>query len=226
MYTDRSGHVLSDHFPLFFLFHVHCSTFHALPSSSPVRPARVLHLILKTTVILVYQYLPALPVEICNCTYVNCVRHHRDLDVFSEVLESTLHSCASQCLQKVCQVKDSAAKIKKITTFWYKVWEEAGCPSSGVLSNIKRSAKRRYKYEVRRLKRRHQFVVQDRLAHSFARKRKDSSWSEVKHKATISSRASVVDGVSGSGNICNLFAARYGAVMNRYIPLLIAVLNS
>ena len=60
--------------------------------------------------------------------------------------------------------------------------------------------------------------MRDRLAHSFARKRKDSFWSGVKrlNKATVSSCAFVVDGVSGSGNISNLFAAECGALLNRY----------
>ena len=84
VYTDCSGHVLSHHFPIFFLFHVHCSTFPALPSSSPVRPAQVDWSKASSPsdhCDLVYQNLPALPAEICDCTYVNCARHHRDLDV-------------------------------------------------------------------------------------------------------------------------------------------------
>ena len=35
---------------------------------------------------------------------------------------------------------------------WNKIWDEAGCPSTGVLSQLKKHAKTRYKYPVRRLK--------------------------------------------------------------------------
>ena len=48
------------------------------------------------------------------------------------------------------------------TNFWHKVWLEAGSPSSGVLFHIKRRAKSRYKYAVRRLKRRHHFILREK----------------------------------------------------------------
>ena len=74
--------------------------------------------------------------------------------------------------------------------FWYKIWEESGCPLSGVLS-------RRYKYEVCPLVRRQNSLLQKKLAYSVAKKYKSSFWSDVR-KLTISSSsfAPVVDGVA------------------------------
>ena len=46
---------------------------------------------------------------------------------------------------------DRANKLKNESKFWYRVWVEAGYPTSGVLFQIKKNAKSRYKYEVRRL---------------------------------------------------------------------------
>ena len=46
-----------------------------------------------------------------------------------------------------------------------------GCPSSGVLSTIKRRAKKRYKFDVRRIKCRCQYLIRDRLAHSFTKRK-------------------------------------------------------
>ena len=39
------------------------------------------------------------------------------------------------------------------TDFWYKIWKEAGCPHTGVLLDIKKSTKKKYKSSIRRLKR-------------------------------------------------------------------------
>ena len=58
-------------------------------------------------------------------------------------LVSTLLKCAYQCFptytntsnQKLVGWNDGAGKLKETTNFWHKVWEEAGCPSSGVLFN-------------------------------------------------------------------------------------------
>ena len=74
---------------------------------------------------------------------------------------------------------NSARNLRKASHFWHKVWAEAGYPSSGVLTSIKIQAKKRYNYEVRRLKRRQQFLLQDRLAHLFASKKKTDFWAHV-----------------------------------------------
>ena len=68
---------------------------------------------------------------------------------------------------------DGAAKLKKQSAFWHNVWTEAGCLSAGVLSSIKKQAKKHFKYEVRRLKRRQQYYYRSQIAHSFAQKRKN-----------------------------------------------------
>ena len=78
---------------------------------------------------------------------------------------------------------------------------------------IKRSAKRRYKYEVRHLKRRQQYLLRDRLACSFAMKEKDRFWSGVKKvNKPNTSLSSIVDSVTGTDNIANLFASKFGAL--------------
>ena len=40
-------------------------------------------------------------------------------------------------------------KFRDAAQFWQEVWIEAGCPSAGVLFQIKHRAKIRYKYGVR-----------------------------------------------------------------------------
>ena len=54
---------------------------------------------------------------------------------------------------------------------------EAGHPSSGALFNSNREAKRSFKSAVRCLKGRQQYLVRDKLAKSFASKKKDTFWS-------------------------------------------------
>ena len=107
--------------------------------------------------------------------------------------------------------------LKNASKFWHKVWEEAGCPSTGVLSAIKIKAKKRYKYEVRRLKLRQQFLLQDRLARSFASKRKDKFWVHVKRLMSRPSHPSLlVDGVNGKTEIANIFASKFSALLNKH----------
>ena len=126
------------------------------------------------------------PSECLDCFEPDCSIHKSLIDNYSVHISSTLLCCASRsfpCLimtpssKKIVGWNDNARKYKNDSCFWYKVWEEAGCPVSGVLSSIKRSAKRRYKYEVRYLKRRQQYLLRDRLA---CNKKKDRFLSAVK----------------------------------------------
>ena len=58
--------------------------------------------------------------------------------------------------------------------FWYKVWIEAGCPSSGVLHS-------RFKYEVRRLKRREHHLHNEKLIAALAANKSKDFWKDIKY---------------------------------------------
>ena len=109
----------------------------------------------------------------------------------------------------------SAGKLRKASIFWHRVWEEAGCPTS---STIKRHANKRYKYEIRRLKHRKHFLLRDRLAHSFALKKKASFCSDINrlNNKGATKHSPVVDGVSGTKNIANIFASKFSSLLNKH----------
>ena len=65
-------------------------------------------------------------------------------------------------------MEDGAHLLKRATSLWYDVWKEAGYPTSGVMFQIKKHAKRRFKYEV--LKRRHQHLLWSKFAGNFLTK--------------------------------------------------------
>ena len=86
-----------------------------------------------------------------------------------------------------------------------------------MLFQIKRNAKRRYKYEVRRLVCRQKYLLQNKLATSFAEKRKNSFWTHVrKLNSSSSTLAPTIDGVSGSRNIANVFASKLKDTLNTH----------
>ena len=153
-----------------------------------------------------------------DCSVPDCSSHHNALDSYGSQLISTLLSSALDCFS-TCSVSKShrrlvgwshsVTRLKQSSAFWYKIWVEAGCPSSGVLSQIKKSSKTRYKYAVRRLRCRQDALLQNKLANSFARNKKSSFWSDVRRLKSSSHLVSpVVDGVAGSRNIANVFASQ------------------
>ena len=98
--------------------------------------------------------------------------------------------------------------LKRAYNFWYKVWSEAGCPSSGVLFEKKRNAKQRYKSETRRQEK----ILRHKLASSFSKKKKSFFWSAVKRYNTVRSRchAQMIYGLSGERCTANYMASQVG----------------
>ena len=112
--------------------------------------------------------------------------------------------------------KDFAGNQKHSANFWHRIWSEAGCPSSGVLFQIKKHKKSRYKHEVRRLKRK-QNLVQEKLAGLSARKKMRDFWSQIrKLNVTRPTSSPIVDGLSDSKGIADLFASKFADVLNTH----------
>ena len=170
------------------------------------------------------QRLPFLSPELVNCTDALCSSHTGLFDSYVGKFIALLLESASQCFpycspssQSLIGWNDGPAKLKEGANFWYKVWEQAGQPSSGVLFELKRDTKREYKNSVRCLKRRQGHLLQGKLAHLFTRKNKDSFWSKVKKLNRPSfSHPSVIDGVSGDSNIANAFASNLRTLLNTH----------
>ena len=135
--------------------------------------------------------------------------------LFSIVLGNVSHNTSSSPRRLVCWNDTSCSKLKQTANFWYRLWEDAGHPSSGVLFQIKKNTKTRYKYEIRHLKRRQNVLLQDKFASLFASKKKDDFRSQIRQlNRSRPSPASSVDNVSGDVNIANLFASKFANVLN------------
>ena len=118
---------------------------------------------------MVSSIIPELPPEVFTCVVPNCIEHFDTLDSYTKKFLSSLLDCAWKCIPHsktssctvVCWNDNSCNRHKQTANFWHKIWEDAGYPSSGVLFQIKRHTKTRYKYEVCHLKLRHNVLLQD-----------------------------------------------------------------
>ena len=142
-------------------------------------------------------------IELLSCSSMNCSSHNHLLD--ADHVASTLKKCASCCFPL------------KIPSKWW----DGTILTFGIRSGLKQvilllvsSHQLKYKlksgtnnYEVRCMKRRQQFLLQDRLAHLFASKKKADFWVHVNRliKPHSSDRSPSVDGVSMQPAIANVF---------------------
>lgn len=104
---------------------------------------------------MVSSHLPGFPVDITDCLNPLCTLHHSSLDLFCDNLARCLYDCAEVTIPKshpsysVPGWNSSARLLKEKANYWHVVWKQAGSPSAGVLHQLKKSARSRYKYEVR-----------------------------------------------------------------------------
>ena len=183
IHAVHSASITSDHFPLFFNITVSCKLVPHIRSPTVRRPPRTAWSKVSSADIDRYCHLVScsittLPSQTYSCVTPNCTEHNHSLDSFARNFLSTLLDCARQCFPQhsssprrlVCWNDTSCSKLKQTANFWYRLWEDAGHPSSGVLFQIKKNTKTRYKYEIRRLKRRQNVLLQDKFASLFASK--------------------------------------------------------
>ena len=81
-----------------------------------------------------------------------------------------LYHAGQQCFPQFCKRakvmpgwNDSVRLLHSKALFWNRLWSDNGCPSSDVLSQIRRKAKSRYKYAVRYLKHRKDHIVSKKI---------------------------------------------------------------
>ena len=106
--------------------------------------------------------------------------------------------------------------LKQKSVFWHRVWVEAGYTSSGVLFQIKKHAKHRFKYSVRSLKHREDLLNRHHLARSFSVHSQKEFWLSVcrlNGKSSATSSTPVVDGTSGGTSVANLFSKNIQALL-------------
>ena len=230
VFSLRSGTIMSDHLPLCFSLAVKFSNAHS-SSSTPrnVSPSldwsKATEFDKKRLCSTVADNIPSFPICICDCTSLTCSGHCCFLDSFAQDLVNVLHASSQRCIpsrsasthRKLAGWSPKAKVLKRSCNFWYKVWYEAGFPSSGVLYQIKKLAKTHFKYEARRLKRGQEKFLKCKLASLFAKKKKSSFWSTVKSLNRRSTgQADTVDGVSGERGIANLMASKLENILNTH----------
>ena len=169
--------------------------------------------------------LPTISTLLVDCTTVNCSSHRSLIDQYCHKLVESTSSCASLCFP--CKSKrvriipgwnDLVRKHRDSAVFWNKLWREAGCPTSGVLFDLRLQTKRKYKYAVRKVKRRRNSIIREKIGSAFSTKNNRVFWKEVrKVKNGANNRvplSPVVDGLSNDTDISNNFKSKLCDILN------------
>ena len=231
VHSIRDGRNLSDHNPLAFSLDLSCVTVSG-PCAAPKPTSCAWY---KATQEHISQYQNAvlqslatlsseLTDEVVFCCNPSCTIHQQCLEQICHQLVQCLKVAADSTIP--CRGQGRRPRVAGWSQFvkselvasqwWYKLWIEAGSPAAGVLFQLKKLAHRRYKYAVRRVRRREEYAKRVRLAEALLNDPSRSFWSEVqrffgKHKSTF---PPIVDNVSGSDNIAKLWCDSFKKLYN------------
>ena len=171
-------------------------------------------------------YLPYFPPDLLGCCDLQCTRHSTAIDDLTKQFYSCLHQASITCLPQVCKKptvicgwsSNSTSRLKKESILWNHIWQDCGCPSSGVVFQLKRKTKNRYKHEVRRLQRRQVHLKRERVGLALSEANSRDFWREIqqmKKASTGSTRnRKTINGFSSDNDIANTFSQKLSGLLN------------
>ena len=226
-----SGVNLSDHLPISFVLAVNISSsapsvaYNCSPLSSlSCNWSKAEKYQIDEYQNLISTSLPCLPPDMEQCCVPDCSKHIDTLESYSYefikcIVDSAIHTipCHSRSPGRTLVGWHHGPRHLRLqANFWYRVWVEAGCPPNGVLFQIKKKSKSRFKYAVRKIRRQQNYINRAQLANSFKCRSSREFWARVKRmtRHKTSTPTSIIDGVSGDNNVAELWASKLKNLLN------------
>ena len=169
--------------------------------------------------------LPKLSARLLECSLPKCDSHLSEIDKCCEDLLTCLSSSAQSCFP----LRQSRSKVvtgwnefvhepMRVASFWNRIWVDAGCPSAGVLAQIRKRTKAQYKYAIRRVKRRRDHIVRKKIGSAIDSRNNCEFWREVKKVKSSTSGPRrpipVIDGLIDVADICSNFRNKPSSILN------------
>lgn len=168
-----------------------------------------------------------IPIEALSCKDYNCTNNNHKSCI------SAMYTDIISCLLEASKPHLKAAKRGQVRPGWNtyvaefyaeareatKSWAMAGKPRQGPIFEYKKSTNAKYKYAVRFINRNEECMRADSMARKLVSNSNNDFWKEVKHiNGHKPSLPCSVDGVSGAGNIAELWRMHYSKLFNLSQP--------
>ena len=101
-------------------------------------------------------------------------------------------------------------EYRQASIFWHKLWVDNGKPRVGVVADVRRKTRARYHRAIKFVRKHEEAIRSDKMAEALANNRQRDMWREAKKcKHRTTSSPSVVDGVSDTKGIADVFAKKF-----------------
>ncbi|ELU09219.1 hypothetical protein CAPTEDRAFT_197061 [Capitella teleta] len=138
-----------------------------------------------------------------------------EVDKYYDDIVRAMRSSAEVTIP-VCKKRGKAGwsthvkQFQEDAIFWNRIWVENGRPTTGSLSNIRRSTRAQYRRASRWVVRNQDKLSADRMAQALASNNSRDLWGEVKKKANkVRDKPIIVDDADGELEVCEMFKVKY-----------------
>ena len=98
---------------------------------------------------------------------------------------------------------------------WHDVWVQSGKPRQGDIANMKRKSRLKYHYAIRHVTKENIRIRNFKMAEAISNNNDRVLWDEVrKMSKTSNNLPNAMDGVTGTDEICSIFADKYDLLYN------------
>ena len=146
----------------------------------------------------------SMPIEAILCGDVGCLEHIRVIDQYHDDIVNACVKASVNTIPKKRKRKrlagwsESVKALKEKSIFWTHIWRANGCPSSGIVKDIMKSAKKAYKREARYIRRNQDRLIADNIAKALRLTNRSRFWQLVKGpNAKGRSVPTMIDGAYG-----------------------------
>lgn len=161
-----------------------------------------------------------LPLDGLYCNNFFCSIHSGSLNSYCDKIVAACIEASDICIpttrkRVIAGWKDHAEPVRNEAIFWHNLWVECGRPINGVVADIRRRTRAKYKQVVKYLKRCQKNIVADKMATSLQNSVRRDFWSEVKRQSgNKHSCVNSIDGHNGVDDVSQVFASKYKELYN------------
>jgi hypothetical protein len=161
-----------------------------------------------------------IPLDALYCQHVFCNDHTTDLNEYCDLI---IHACLTAsdmcipCTRKkvIAGWNEVAEPVRNEAMFWHGIWLDNGRPKHGIVADIRRRTRAKYKQVVKALKRDQGEQMSKKLSTSLQSNCKRDFWKEAKRiGGKNQSLVNMIDGEHGNDNISKVFASNYRELYN------------
>ena len=182
-----------------------------------------------------------LPASVINCNNFMCTNHNYIILQKVDELIDILITSADQTIPTKKVSSNGKGGImgwnefiqpyKEKSIFWNNVWKDAGSPKYGELANVRRFARYKYHWAIKKVKKQNNKVILEKTANQLVTKSFRKFWQTIKSLNGNDNRiANVIDGKINDNEIanhfCDIYAKLYSSVNDDSFKILANSVNN